>query len=398
MKILVVCQYYYPEQFRINDICEQLVEDGYSVTVLTGLPNYPKGNVPTEYRRGRKRKETINGVKVQRSYEIGRKNGVVGLALNYVSYMVSASFKALFQNIDFDIIFIYQLSPVTMALPGIVLKKRSGRPVYLYCCDIWPESMKNILPDENGYLYKVVKRISRYIYSQCDAISVTSKPFIQYFNQEHSIPFEKITYIPQHAEDMPTHLNSSSTDDIINFVFMGNIGIAQDIDCILDAADRLKQIPKFKIHFVGDGSYLEKSKMIANTKGLIDIVMFHGRHPLERMQDFYNMADACIITLKDENLTGLTMPSKLQGYMSAGKVVIGAINGAAQEVIKESRCGLCVNAGDSKALAEAMKDFIEYPVKYSSFGENGREYYEKHFTKEIYMEKLETELNRLVEA
>jgi len=398
MKILVVCQYYYPEQFRINDICEQLVEDGHSVTVLTGLPNYPNGDVPKEYRRGRKRKEVVKGVNVIRSFEIGRKNGVVGMALNYASYMLSASFKALFFNKDVDIIFVYQLSPVTMALPGIVLKKRLRKPLYLYSCDIWPESMKNIIPDENGFTFKVVKRFSRYLYSQCDAITVTSKPFIEYFNQEHSIPIERISYIPQHAEDMYLQLDSSPADEITDFVFMGNIGIAQDIECILDAAERLKQIPKFKIHFVGDGSYLEKSKTIVSSKGINDVVIFHGRHPLERMPDFYKIADACLLTLKDENLIGLTMPSKLQGYMAAGKAVIGAINGAAQEVIKESQCGLCVNAGDSKALAEAMKDFIENPVKYKSCGENGREYFIKHFTKDIYMKKLEEELNRLVEA
>lgn len=398
MKILVVCQYYYPEQFRINDICEKLVEDGHSITVLTGLPNYPEGNIPKEYRWGRKRKEIINGVKVLRTFEIGRKSGVVGMALNYVSYMLSASVKTLFLNKDFDIIFVYQLSPVTMVLPGIVMKRRIGKPLYLYSCDIWPESMKNILPDENGLIFKVVKRFSRYLYSQCDAITVTSKPFIKYFNLEHSIPIEKISYIPQHAEDIYLKPGTSTIDDITDFVFMGNIGIAQDIECILNAADRLKQIPNFKIHFVGDGSYLEKSKLIASNKGLNDIVIFHGRHPLERMPDFYMIADACLLTLKADNLIGLTMPSKLQGYMAAGKVVIGAINGAAQEVIKESQCGLYVNAGDSVALAEVMKDFIESPGKYKNCGENGREYFKKHFTKDIYIEKLEEKLNRLVEA
>ncbi len=398
MKILVVCQYYYPEQFRINDICEQLVRDGHSVTVLTGLPNYPMGKIPSEYRLGRKREEIINGVKVLRSFEIGRKSGVVGMALNYVSYMLSASIKALFLKKDFDIIFVYQLSPVTMALPGIILKKRSSNPLYLYCCDIWPESMKNILPDEGSFIFKIVKRFSRYLYSQCDAITVTSKPFIKYFNQEHSIPSERISYIPQHAEDIYLQMDFSPVDDITDFVFMGNIGIAQDIECILDAAEMIKHIPKFKIHFVGDGSYLEKSKIIAKNKGLDDIVVFHGRHPLEKMPDFYKLADACLLTLKAENFIGLTMPSKLQGYMAAGKPVIGAINGAAQEVIKESQCGLCVNASESNALAKAMRDFIDNPDKYKDCGEKGREYFKQHFTKDIFMKKLENKLNRLVEG
>lgn len=398
MKILVVCQYYYPEQFRINDICEQLVKGGNSVTVLTGLPNYPKGKIPKEYRWGRKRKEVINGVKVLRSFEIGRKSGVMGMALNYGSYMLSASFKALFMKEDFDIIFVYQLSPVTMALPGIIMKKRSNNPLYLYCCDIWPESIKNILSDEKSFIYRLVKRLSKYIYSQCDGITVTSKPFVKYFNEEHLIPIEKISYIPQHAEDIYLQMDFSAIDDITDFVFMGNIGIAQDIDCILDAAEAIKHIPKFKIHFVGDGSYLEKSKELVKEKGLGNIVVFHGRHPLEKMPDFYKMADACLLTLKAENLVGLTMPSKLQGYIAAGKAVIGAINGAAQDVIKESKCGLCVNASDSKALAEAMQDFIENPNKYKDCGSNGREYFNKHFTKKIFMEKLESELYKLSEV
>ena len=398
MKLLVVCQYYYPEQFRINDICEQLVQDGHTVTVLTGLPNYPVGKIPNNYRWGRKRKEVINGVNVVRSFEIGRKSGVIGMAMNYASYMISASIKALFLKKDFDIIFVYQLSPVTMALPGVVMKKLCKKPLYLYCCDIWPESMKIIISDDGRFIYKLVKKFSRYLYSKCDAITVTSQPFIKYFNKEHSIPTEKISYIPQHAEDIYTKMDFSPSDDITDFVFMGNMGIAQDIECILEAAEEIKNIPKFKIHFVGDGSFLEKSKTFVQAKGLNDIVVFHGRYPLEKMADFYKLADACLLTLKAENLIGLTMPSKLQGYMAAGKPVVAAINGAAQEIIKQSECGICVNASNSKELAEAMKDFIESPCKYKDCGENGRRYFEKHFTKHIFMEKLEEELNRLVEG
>jgi len=388
MNILVVCQYYYPEQFRINDICEQLILDGHLVTVLTGLPNYPTGKIPNEYRWWRKRKETINGVKVLRCFEIGRKNGVIGIALNYASYMFSASVKALFIKEDFDVIFVYQLSPVFMALPGVVLKKRSHKPLYLYCCDIWPESLKNYISDEKNYIYRTVSKFSSYLYSKCDAITVTSEPFIEYFNQAHSISIERITYNPQHAEDIYLEMDFSTENDVIDFVFMGNIGIAQDIDCILDATEKINLIPKFKVHFVGDGSYLSTSKDLVKQKGLEDIVVFHGRHQLEKMPDFYKLADVCLLTLKDDSLVGLTMPSKLQGYMAAGKAIIGAINGAAQEVICESKCGVCVNASDSDALAEAMKDFIQNPDKFKECGENARSYFKSHFTKEIFMKKL----------
>ncbi|HBL05773.1 MAG TPA: glycosyltransferase WbuB [Clostridium sp.] len=398
MRILVVCQYYYPEQFRINDICEQLVQDGHSVTVLTGLPNYPTGKIPNEYRWCKKRKENINGVEVLRCFEISRKKGAVGMALNYMSYMVSASLTALFLKKDFDIIFSYQLSPVTMVLPAVIMKKCSRKPLYLYCCDIWPESIKNIISDENNAIYKIVKNFSRYLYSKCDAITVTSKPFIEYFNKEHSIPIERISYIPQHAEDIYLKMDFTPLDNITDFVFMGNIGVAQDIECIIDATEKIKHIPRFKVHFVGDGSYLEKSKMLVGKKGLYDIVFFHGRHSLDKMPYFYRLADVCLLTLKADNLIGLTMPSKLQGYMAAGKAVIGAINGAAQDVINESQCGICVKASESNALAATMKDFIENYNKYEQCGENGRKYFVSHFTKEKYMMALKNELNKLVEA
>lgn len=396
MKILVISQYYYPEEFRINDICKELIKHSHSVTVLTGLPNYPTGKIPDKYRWGRKRKENIDGVKVIRCFEIGRKKNVLGLALNYISYMFSASIKAFFLEKNFDIIFIYQLSPVTMILPGIIMKKRIKKPLYLYCCDIWPESIKNIISDESNLVYRIVKKLSRYLYSKCDAVAVTSKPFIDYLNKEHSIPIEKVSYIPQHAEDLYMNMDLSPTDDITDFVFMGNIGIAQDIECILDAVERIRHIDKFKVHFIGDGCCLEIGRTIIKQKNLNNIVFFYGRKPLKEMCQFYKLADACLLTLRGDNLIGESIPAKLQGYMAAGKPVIGAANGAAAEVIKESQCGICVNAGDSEALAEAMKDFIENSYKYKKCGENGKKYFINHFTKEKYMESLEKELNKLV--
>lgn len=398
MKILVVCQYYYPEQFRINDICEQLVLDGHSVTVLTGLPNYPAGVISNEYRWFKKRKEVINGVKVIRSFEIARRSGTFYLGLNYFSYMFSASLKIILMKKDFDLIFVYQLSPVTMAIPAIIGKKIEKIPLYLYSCDIWPDSMKNIISNENNILYKLLKRTSTYIYSQCDGIGITSTPFFQYFNTVHAVSLDKISYIPQHAEETYLNICAPKDNDVIDFVFMGNIGIAQDIDCIIDAVNELNKNLKFKVHFVGDGSYLERSKSIVFEKKLSKYIEFHGRHSLEEMPKFYEIADACLLTLKSDSMVGLTMPSKLQGYMAAGRPVIGAINGAAQEIINESKCGVCVNASDSISLANVMNDFILNQDKYKKCGENGRKYFVENFTKKIFMEKLVKQFNKLTEV
>jgi hypothetical protein len=152
MKILVVSQYYYPEQFRINDICSSLVRDGHEITVLTGLPNYPTGTVPDEYKWFRRRKETLVGVQVERCLLVGRGITRTRLALNYLSYMLSASFRALFLSDDFDIVFVYQLSPITMAIPAIIYKSMHHTKLLLYCLDLWPESIKTLGFKESGLL------------------------------------------------------------------------------------------------------------------------------------------------------------------------------------------------------------------------------------------------------
>ncbi len=398
MKILVVCQHYYPEQFRITDICERLAADGDDVTVLTGLPNYPIGRVPKEYKLGRKRREIINGVNVRRCVVVGRYGGTIKLALNYLSFMISASLKALFIKKDFDLIYVYQLSPVLMALPGILMKKRTKKPLYLYCLDLWPESIKNIISSEKNLIFRFMRKLSRHIYSQCDKISVTSEPFISYLNIVHGIQREKINYIPQHAESELLSMDLVSSNDVVQFVYMGNIGNAQDIECILSAAERIKDECRFNINLIGAGSFLEKSKEIARQKGLDGIVVFHGRHPIEKMPDFYRLADACLITLKAKSLIGLTMPAKLQGYMAAGKPIIGAIEGAAKKIINESGCGVCVGAGDSEGLSQAMKHFIEFPNMYNKCGGNGRDYFRRYFTKETFMEKFRFTINEITKG
>jgi glycosyltransferase involved in cell wall biosynthesis len=398
MNILVVSQYYYPENFKINDIAAELVRRGHEVTVLTGLPNYPSGDVPEEYKNGRLRREIIDGVKINRCFEIGRKHGPLYLAINYLSFAISSSLKAHFYKETYDLIFVYQPSPIFSLFPAWILKKKTKKKIVLYCCDIWPEAMKSYLKSEKSILFKTFKCISRFLYSKCDEILVTSKPFIDYLTNQHFISREIISYLPQHAED--TYLNVDFTPEnngCIDFLFAGNVGIAQDMDCIVEACEINRDIENYKVHIVGDGSYLQRCKQLVKEKQL-DNFVFHGRHPLEKMPGFYKLADVCLLTLKADNLTGLTMPSKLQGYMAAGKPVVGAINGAAQEVIRESKCGICVNASDSKALANAMRDFIENPIEYKDCGQNASHYFKQNFTKEIFTKELENIFHRMVES
>lgn len=398
MNVLIVSQYYFPEQFLINEIAPELVKQGHAVTVLTGLPNYPKGKVEKEYKFFKNRKQTIDGVKVIRCFEIGRRNSTLFLALNYISYAISATIKALLLKDKFDIVFCYEISPITMGIPAIAYKKRHKVKLLLYCCDIFPESVKSHIKSEKNIFYKLIARLSKYIYNQCDHIAVSSSPFIDYLFNINDIDKKKMSYLPQHADRGYLSMDMSVPDvECTDFLFAGNIGFGQNIETIIEAVELIKDISGFIVHIVGDGSRLSYLKEMVDMKGLNNKFKFYGRYAAKDMHQFYRMADALLLTLRSNNFVGMTMPSKLQTYMTTGKPVIGAINGAAEEVINESKSGICVNAGDYKALAEVMKDFIINADKYKDCGENGKKYFLEHFTKEIYIVKLEDTLNKLME-
>lgn len=394
LKLLVVCQYYYPENFQITPICEQLAADGYEVTVLTGLPNYPTGIVPDEYKKGH-RDEWINGVHVLRCFEYGRKKGVVGLALNYLSYCLSASFKIKEMSDDFDMVFIYQLSPILMGIPAIRYSNKHKKPLLLYCCDLWPESIKMYIKKENNPVFKLIKQISKQVYSSCDYIFTQSSSFISYLTKTHNVADDKISYLPAFADDKYLSEDFSLDNGIIDFVFLGNLGIAQNLICVLKAINQIKDIPGFKVHFVGDGSMLEEMKRFVKDNDMDSVVSFYGRRPIEEMPDFYKLADACLVSLDAKNETGLTLPAKVQGYMAAGKTILGMISGSTQEVVRDAQCGACVDSGDVDAFADTLKDFILNNSNYADCGENGRKYFVENFKKSIFMDKLKKKIDEV---
>ena len=396
MKILVVSQYYYPEQFLINEIAPELVKRGHEVTVLTGLPNYPNGVVPVDYRYGYKRDEIINGVHVIRCHEIGRKSGNFNLMLNYVSYAISGSRRARNLGIDFDVVFCYQLSPITMVMPALIYKKKYGTPILLYCLDIWPESAQAHVHNDKGKLYRMVANCSKKVYLACDRIAVSSEPFIDYMKNINGIPSERLTYLPQHADVAMLDMDlSSENSGIVYFMFAGNLGKGQKIETIIKAVALLRDISGFQVHIVGDGSMKTILEQMAKDEGVNSKIVFHGQRSRSEMQEWYKKADALLITLRGNNFVGNTMPAKLQTYMTTGKPIFGAINGAAKQVIEEAHCGACTRAEDAEGLAELMTDYIHHPEKYIACGDNAKAYFRHHFTLPVFINRLEKELMEL---
>lgn len=396
MKILVVCQYYYPEPFRISDICENLVRNGHEVTVLTGLPNYPEGRILDNYRHGKNKQETINGVKVIRCYEIGRGNNKLTLFLNYFSFAVSGSFKAMAIKEKFDVVFVNQLSPVMMAIPAIIYKRKHHKKLLLYCLDLWPDSLAAGGVKEESLIYKVFLGISKWIYGNSDLTLVTSSMFKDYFENTLSIKTGQVKHLPQYAEDIfSQEVSIKPVSEKFNFVFAGNIGDMQSVDTIIKAAGELRGQSDIVFHIIGDGSKADECKQLTESLNLNNVV-FYGRRPIEEMPEFYGMADAMLITLKDNKTLSYTLPGKVQSYMAAGKPIIGAINGETQRIIEQANCGFCCQAEDYKALANLLLQFCNSEKK-DEMATNAQQFYLGNYSKEQFINNLEDALNSLLE-
>ncbi|MEG0034963.1 MAG: glycosyltransferase family 4 protein [Bacilli bacterium] len=388
MKILIVCQYYYPEPFRITDIAENLVKLGNEVTILTGLPNYPEGKVSQEYKWGKRRNEFVNGVEIVRTFIIGRRKGKIFLGLNYISFIISSSLKMILLKKDFDTIFVYQLSPVFMAIPGILYKKIRKKKLVLYCLDIWPASLTAMNISKKSFIYKIVAKMSSFIYSNVDSLLVSSKGFVKYLNNELRIN-KDIKYLPQYAEDIYGEVTDENKSiEEYNLVFAGNVGKMQSVDTIVKTASFLKEKQNIKFHIVGDGSELQKCKNLANQLGCGNIY-FHGRVELKEVIKFYDIADVLLLTLRDDDLTNLTLPAKYQSYLLANKRIIAAANGETAEEIKCMKAGNTCSAENSDELSSLILN--EYTNSYEC---NNREIYMKHYSKEKFLMSLLHEFSK----
>ncbi len=396
MNILIVSQHFYPDNFRINDIAKMLAEEGHRVTVLTSLPDYETGKVPADCKGRRNRKFQWNGVDVVRCFSVSRRNGLIFRALNYISFYLTSTLKALRTDGDFDIAVCYQTSPVLMANAARAFAEKRNIPFFIYCLDLWPESLKAWHIGEKNPLFKIMHKYSKGIYNSADCIGVTSKPFTEYLSKVNGVSENRIVYIPQHSEDMNLKPKTRTEGEPFVFSFGGNIGSVQNIECIIEAASLLKGRDDIKIEIYGDGSALQNCKALSKKLETDDMITFFGRLSKEELWKRYENTDAFLLTLKPQGVIGQTVPAKLQEYMSGGRPIIASIGGAAEQIIKESGCGICVPAGDSAALAKAMADFVADNEKYSACAALGREFYENNFTGKSFIDKLTQTLSSII--
>ncbi len=395
MKILIVSQYFWPENFKGNDIAEELVKKGHEVTVLTAKPNYPKGKFYKGYTFFNKRKELWNGVEVVRCPILPRGNNNIMLLLNYISFVFFSSFAVLFRlKKNYDAIFVQQLSPVFIALPGILLKKINKAPLILWVLDLWPESIRATLGIKKGIVYSIIIKIVNLVYKSSDKILISSKGFensIKNYLKEN----KEIIYFPNWAENVflkHEQLKVPNLPTGFNIMFAGNIGEAQDFESILIAAERTNA---FNINWiiVGDG---RKKKWIENeiAKRNITNVYLLGRFPLSSIPSLFEKADALIVSLKDDEIFSLTVPAKIQAYLASGNVLIGMLSGEGAEIIANSKAGVNCNSGDVSCLVEKAKYLASLDNKMiKNMQGHAKEYYLKHFDKKMLIDRLQDILN-----
>lgn len=404
MKILIVTQYFWPEEFRVNDLVSGLVDRGHHVTVLTGKPNYPTGRVFDAYRKDPSAYSVYHSIPVVRVPMFSRGTRAITLLLNYVSFALSGSILGPFKlwGMNFDAIFVFEPSPISVGFPALVLRWLKGAPVAFWVLDLWPESLEATGVVRSKFILRQVGRIVKFIYDRCDLILAQSRSFvpeIQRFNQSPN----KIRYFPSWADKTDRTGRDHPAPEIpmdgekFSVVFTGNIGEAQDFGAVLDAAELLKDNKAVRWVIVGDGRMASWVREEVCRRHLHESVLLPGRFPLERMRSFYLHADALLVSLKAEPIFSMTIPGKLQSYLAEGLPILAMLDGEGADVITRSSAGLASPAGNGTALAASVLKMMSMTEQErSQMGRNGFELSEAEFGRETRIDELDKLLENLI--
>ena len=399
MRILVVTQYFWPENFRINDLCAELVSRGHEVSVLTGTPNYPEGALFPQFVSNPANYNTYKGCSIIRvPVQVRGSGSSLKLLLNYASYVFSASFIGLFKirKKQFDVVFVYEPSPVTVCLPALLIKKIRKVPVVFWVLDLWPETLEAIGVVKSPKILNLVGHLVRFIYNRCDLILGQSRAFHTGISRYCDDP-DKIKYFPSWSEAVFTEADISPAIELENhknvfkILFAGNVGEAQDFPAILNAAEILK-VRKINAEFfiIGDGRALDWVQSELVRRNLKECVFLLGRHPLESMPNCYAASDALLVTLKKSPAFSMTIPGKVQSYMAAGKPILTMLSGEGSRVVEEACCGFVADSGDYEKLIDNVEKMIRLSCEdLNALANNAKTYAHNEFDRDKLISQLE---------
>lgn len=402
MKILFITQYFHPEPFSNNDIAQALVDRGNEVEVVCCVPNYPDGVFYPGYSNNVKREENWNGIRILRARTIARGKSPVRLLLNYLAYPVMALVTIWRRGTGFyDVSFTSMPSPIFQCVAAFAMKVFRGVPAVYWVQDIWPDSLINTIGINNPLLKRGLHILCSFLYRRADIVLVQSQAFMHRL-EIMGVPTERIAFFPNTAPDDFVPVKRDEVDPAIakllpparlRLMFAGNVGESQNLDLIVQAAKHLRSKLDIQWVIVGSGRYLERIQNKATELSVDDIVVFVGRHPMASMPSFYALADAMIISLKDTEIFGLTVPYKLQSYMKAGKPVLGSISGETQRIINEAGIGFCADAEDLEGFCNAVLNFASQTQEQRSFtSEIAMRYFDENYASDRIFSKLEQQL------
>jgi glycosyltransferase involved in cell wall biosynthesis len=368
MRILVVSQYFWPENFRVNDLVAEWMRRGHAVTVLTGLPNYPDGKVFADFRADATAFAEFAGAPVIRVPMLPRGVGGLRLALNYASFAVSACVIGTWRlrGRRFDVIFVFEPSPVTVGLPAVLQRRLKRAPLAFWVLDQWPETLVAVGAARSPWLLSAVGRLVSFIYRRCDLLLAQSRSFMPQIRR-YAGPQPRVEYFPSWSDSSPAVGHCAAAPEVpalpgvFTVLFAGNIGDAQDFPAILDAAEQLKHRQDIRWVVVGDGRRAEWVASEAQRRGLAERFILLGRFPLERMPSFFESADALLVSLRPDPIFAMTIPGKVQSYLAAGRPILGMLDGEGAELIERGGAGLVCRAGDSAGLAANVVRLADTP-------------------------------------
>lgn len=399
--ILVISQYFYPEQFRINDMACEWVKRGYKVTVLTGIPNYPMGKYFEGYDLTHKRHEIWNGVEIIRIPLIARGSNSIGMMANYGSFVVSGFFWNLVNKIKADEVFIYEVSPMTQALVGVQYAKQHKVPCYLYVTDLWPDNVEIVTGIHNPAVIGPINSMVNYVYKHCDRIFTSSQSFISKM-VERGVDRDKLEFWPQYAEEfykpyVPDvtenlgHETGIPQDDKLNIIFAGNIGYAQGLGVLVEAAALLKKNnSSARFNIVGNGRYKDEMLEAIHKQGVDEYFNFLDRQAAEDIPKFLAASDVALICLSKSEVFAMTIPAKTQSCMACGMPILVSADGEVGEIIKDAGCGLVSASGDAEGLAEnIIKMGNMSKAELDNLGKRSGDYFDSHFSKKMLMDRMD---------
>lgn len=399
-RILVISQYFYPENFRINDICKEWVKRGHDVTVVTGIPNYPQGKFFDGYGVFKKRKEIYEGVNVIRLPIVPRGKGSICLALNYASFVVSGFFWKLFANIEADKVFVFEVSPMTQALLGVWYAKKKKIPCTIYVQDLWPENVEAVAGIHNKKVIGAIDKMVNYIYRNCEIIFTTSPSFVSRIEERKSAwdnaGNSKVKYWPQYAEEFYRPLGKMNIADVpqndrFKVVFTGNIGYAQGLDILPKTAELLKkdgEVCEFII--IGDGRYKEEFIQEIEKRNVTDMFHLLGRKKAEDVPGYLACCDMAFISFSDDPLFYMTIPAKLQSYLACGIPILAVAGGETKRIVEEAGCGYCCPLGDAQGVKETIIKFMNHEKHTrDEMGIRASQYFNTHYEKSVLLDEME---------